>query len=255
MKIKFIFCTFWGVFFALIAAADDPVPLAGWTRRQTIEALGEPAGLIRSEEIEVLYYERGLVNLRSDRVVSAALVSTEEAIRLRTARDRRVAIEARSRSERKQQLIIDGTAERERLLASPQTFSMPVEQQVQLWEDFARQYPDVRVSDLLLAARGKYKEDREKDEIRRRLAEVEYRTQAAELRAQNAEEEVRRQRYRTIYMTGYWPYPPRWSVTGRPECVGRSAALPGIGVNVGTSLGGGITTGTGGSIITIQSGR
>jgi hypothetical protein len=244
-----------------LVAAEDVVPQPGWTREQVIEALGEPPGLIRSEEIEVLHYERGPVNLRSNRVVSAALVSTEQALRLRAERERRAVIEARTRSERKEQLIVEGTAERERLLASPQTFSMPVEQQVQLWEDFTRHYPDVRVTDLLLGARGKYQEDLEKEEIRRRLAEVEYRTREAELRARNAEEEARRKNYYGGYFP-YWSYPNRIRISGRPDCPERPTVLPGrppvlqgIGVNVGTGSGYGITTGTGGSIITIRPDR
>jgi hypothetical protein len=228
---------------SFVAQAEDIVPLPGWTREQVIQALGEPPALIRSEEIEVLHYDRGPVNLRSNRVVSAALVSSEEAIRLRKERERRAVLDAQARVKRKQQLIEEGTIERERLLASPQTFSMPPEQQVQLWEDFARHYPDVRVTDLLLAARGQALEQSEKDEIRRRLAEVEYRARDAQLRAEDAEEEARRNRFYGGYYP-YWQSPHRVIINGSNCYPNRPVVRPrtGIGVEVGGESGGSIMT-------------
>lgn len=226
----------------LAAQAEDIVPQPGWTRDQVIQALGEPPALIRSEDIEVLHYERGPVNLRSNRVVSAALVSTEEAIRLRKERDRRAALDSQARALRRQELIEEGLAERERLLASPHTFSMPPEQQVQLWEDFIRRYPDVPVTDLLLAARGRALEQSEKDEIRRRLAEVEFRARDAQLRA---EEAARRNWSSPLFVTP-WPRSDRIVIIGSncPPFPTRPIARPltGIGVEVGTEGGGSIMT-------------
>lgn len=227
----------------LLARAEDIVPLPGWTREQVVQALGEPPSLIRSEDIEILNYERGQVNLRSNRVFSAALVSSEEAIRLRKERERRDMLNAQARAQRRQQLIEEGTAERERLLASPQTFSMPPELQVQLWEDFARRYPDVRVTDLLLAARGRVQEQAEQNEVRQRLAEVEYRARDAQLRAQDAEEAAERNRFYGYYP--YWHYPNRIVIGGSNCYPNRPVARPLTGIGVET----------GGSIMTIRKDR
>ena len=191
---------------ASAARADEPAPEVGWTRAATIEAMGEPRGFMTVGPLEMLYYERGRVQLRDGIVESVDLVSEAEAQRVREEREALRAREAEARERRRRARIEEGLAERERILDVLRTDDAGPATEVRLWEDFARRYPEVPVGDQLAAARSRLVEEREREELRRRVAELEARTREAERRAWAAEEAARLDRRRAVWVV---PHAPR----------------------------------------------
>ncbi len=158
-----------------VAAVD-----AGATLDEVRATLGAPSGQMRLGERQLLYYERGSVELTNGRVTRVALLSAEEH-QAQVAREGRLQAE---RETRRAQLIEEGTALRDRKLADDSFQSAPVAYQVSFWEDFARRYPGVSVTEPLTIARLKlneqWEEKNRKAEEVNRLAEIEQRLAAAE---------------------------------------------------------------------------
>ncbi|MDZ4200109.1 MAG: hypothetical protein U1E27_12590 [Kiritimatiellia bacterium] len=221
---------------------SNPVPSVGWPREQVIELLGEPEGLIRTESMEVLYYDRGLVTLRDGRVESASLVSREDALRLRLERERLAAMQAQDRAERRRQLYEAGQRERDRILADPNYSHLSADHRIRIWESFTRRYPDVGVTDLLLAARAQWEAEEERVNLLRRLAALEDRTRMAEQRARDAEAAARSARY--SYSSGWvvrypwgWAPPtagpnPPWSPRYPPQTNERTPPHRGVSIRM-----------------------
>lgn len=157
------------------------------------QTLGQPRGQVHVGERHLLYYERGEVELRDGRVTRVAMLSPEE-YTARVARDLR---QSEQREARRQDLLERGEALRDRKLADPLFAKAPLAYQVAFWEDFARRYPGVSVSEPLAIARlnlqEKLEAQRKQEEADARLAELELRLAEAERLAQ----------YRTLWSYGY----------------------------------------------------
>ncbi len=162
--------------FPVAAAAVD----AGASLDEVKIALGTPNGQMRLGERQLLYYERGSVELINGRVTRVAMLSAEEH-QAQVAREERLQAE---REARRAQLIEEGTALRDRKLADEAFRSAPVAYQVSFWEDFARRYTGVSCAEPLTIARLKLNEQLEeknrKAEELSRLAEIEERLAASE---------------------------------------------------------------------------
>lgn len=158
-----------------VAAVDT-----GATLDEVRAALGAPNGQMRLGERQLLYYQRGSVELTNGRVTRVAMLSAEEH-QAQAAREERLQAE---RATRRAQLMEEGTALRDRKLADEAFRSAPVAYQVSFWEDFARRYPEVSCAEPLTIARLKLNEQLEeknrKAEELNRLAEIEQRLAAAE---------------------------------------------------------------------------
>jgi hypothetical protein len=158
-----------------VAAVDT-----GATLDEVRATLGTPNGQMRLGERQLLYYQRGSVELLNGRVTRVAMLSAEEHL-VQAAREERLQAE---RATRRAQLIEEGTALRDRKLADAMFQSAPVAYQVSFWEDFARRYPDVSCAEPLMIARLKlneqWEEKNRKTEELNRLAEIEQRLAAAE---------------------------------------------------------------------------
>jgi hypothetical protein len=153
---------------------------AGATLDEVRATLGAPNGQMQLGERQLLYYERGSVELMNGRVTRVALLSAEEH-QAQLAREERLQAE---RATRRAQLIEEGTALRDRKLADDSFRSAPVAYQVSFWEDFARRYPGVSVTEPLTIARLKlneqWEEKNRKAEEMSRLVELEQHLAAAE---------------------------------------------------------------------------
>jgi PAS domain-containing protein len=145
-------------------AADDVRPGASLGEVQAV--LGPPNGEAQINDRQLLYYERGTVELRDGRVTKVALRTVEEHAAL-------IAREERMRTERENvraRVLAEGNALRERKLADAMFQAAPAAHQVAFWEDFARRYPGVSVAEPLSIARMRLNE--QLDEKRRRAEEL-----------------------------------------------------------------------------------
>lgn len=160
-------------------AVADEVP-AGSTLEEVRSTLGSPKGQVRMGDRQLVYYDRGEIELRHGRVVRTALRTPEEQAAL-AAREERLQAD---QEERQARLVAEGTALRDRKLTDAAFLASPVAYQVAFWESFARSYPGVPCVEPLTIARLKLNEQLEEKarqaEQTRRFAELEERLAAAE---------------------------------------------------------------------------
>lgn len=192
-------------FFLLIAplvsiAADVAV---GDSLESVRSNLGIPRGNLKTGSRDVLYYDRGEVEVRSGVVIRVSLRSEEE----QAAFDARRTAEAlRAREEReilRARLTAEGEELKARKLADPSFQASPPGYQVAFWEDFSRRYSDVPSAEQLQVVRARLAEQmtdqQAKMEQARRLAELETRVAEAEARSNEA------LAYRSVNR-GFYPY-------------------------------------------------
>ncbi|AOS43227.1 hypothetical protein Verru16b_00270 [Lacunisphaera limnophila] len=129
----------------------------GATPAEVREVLGQPKGRVELGDRQMLYYDRGEIELRDGRVIRAALRTAAEQAALE-ARDERVRAEQAARQGR---LVAEGTALRDRKLADASFLAAPAAYQAAFWENFARSYPGVPCVEPLTIARLKLAEQRE----------------------------------------------------------------------------------------------
>ena len=143
-------------------------------------ALGAPRGEAKVDGRQVLYYERGVVELVGNTVTRVALRSPEEQLALNASEERNRG----ERVARQNQLLVEGTALRDRKLADAHFNDSPLVYQVSYWENFSRSYPGVPVSEPLAVARLRLNEQlnaqRAQDEQATRIADLEERLAQAE---------------------------------------------------------------------------
>ena len=173
------------LFFAatIAAAAIKPGDTVATVRNE----LGAPRGELARGDTQILVYERGEVELRNGVVTKALLRTPEEqmAYAARMAEENERARQAND--ERRGRLAREGEALKARKLADPSFISAPASVQLTFWEDFARAFPDVSVSDQLLSARSRYAAEfaahRERRQQQEMIAELEERLATVEANA------------------------------------------------------------------------
>lgn len=166
-----------------LCAAD---PAVGATFAEVRAALGPPKGLAKAGDRQLLYYDRGQIELTGGRVSRVALRSAEA----QAAHAAKVAAEeARIREEselRRARRLSEGEAVMAAKLADTRFNAAPLAYQVSFWEDFARRYPGVDCREPLAIARlqlaEQLEERRERAEQAARIAHLEARLAAAEMR-------------------------------------------------------------------------
>lgn len=162
--------------------------------------LGKPNGQMQLGSRQVLFYERGSVELSAGRVTRVDWRSEEEQA-VWAAREERLQTQL---SAQRSQSQAEGTALRDRKLADAAFLASPVAYQVAFWEDFSRRYPAVPCAEPLTIARLKLSEQREEKARREadslRLRELEARVAAAEAEREPVYYRVRSYpRYRDRY--------------------------------------------------------
>lgn len=174
------------LWFALVLVTGTGLIAAEVQRGASLEevrgTLGWPRGQVQVAGRQVLYYERGEVELRNGAVTRVALRSEEEHAML-TARQERQRDEWETR---RAHLMTEGSALRDRKLADPAFLAAPLAYQVAFWEDFVRRYPEVSCVEPLTIARlrlnAQFEDQREREEQADRLAAIEERFAVADRR-------------------------------------------------------------------------
>ncbi len=137
--------------------------------------LGVPSGELLRGGRQVLYFERGEVELQNGTVTRVNLRSPAEHAIL-AAREERM---REDRDVRRAQRVAEGTALRDRKLADSAFQVAPLSYQVAFWEDLARRYPEISCAEPLMIARVRLSEQQEErrrsDELADRLADREER--------------------------------------------------------------------------------
>jgi hypothetical protein len=179
-----LFMTMGAVAVASVCAASEIQ--IGDSLTTVIASLGEPEGLISDGRRTLLYYERGRVDLADGKVVSASLISPEQAEARRVAQLRADALARQVAEEQRARRIAEGTALLQQKLSDPGFLTSPASYRVAFWQTFQRNYPEVSVGDDYAAALR----EQQADEAAR-LAEAERAQQMAELEQRAAEAEQR----------------------------------------------------------------
>jgi len=199
--------------FAVPAFSVEP----GDTRESVLVQMGEPQCAHKMEASEWLLYPQGKVWLESNRVTRAELLSPEQFAKKQVLDERARIAEQLRREAQRLERIEKGTELRARLLKSPDLFLKPAREQLQVWQRFRRDYPEIDVSDPYLAALEAARIERENEERADRIRDLEDRVRQAELRAFDAEQKAARKR--RVRYTYYEPYPVLYAPcrTSRPQ--------------------------------------
>ncbi|OVE74970.1 hypothetical protein BVX97_05895 [bacterium E08(2017)] len=144
------------ILFALLVSpiiAEDKVEL-GDSKSRVRELLGKPRGIMKKGKSEYWSYQRGIVRITDGKVSYTNLYSEEEA-RQKEAR-RRAMIRSRAEAERKaaqerKAKIAEGNTLKDEKLNNAEFRSLPAEEQIASWKEFAEEYPKTDVSDVITA--------------------------------------------------------------------------------------------------------
>ena len=210
---------------SLVAAEVAP----GVSLDEALATLGAPRGRLQVGSRNLMYYERGEIEVQAGRVTRVDLRTPEEhAALLARAEQQRG-----ERETRRREWLAAGEAERDRKLADENFRAAPLAYQVSYWQNFARRYPDVSIAEPLTIARLKYNEQ---------LAEKERKDREARRREELEEQQLAEhrdrgefyplftsmpyyRRYRPYYSPGFgditydfWdkPLPPYSTPSGNP---------------------------------------
>lgn len=147
-------------------------------------ALGVPRGQTALAGREILYYDRGQVEIRAGVVTRVSLRSDAEQADFEA---RRAAEAIRVRDEqdiRRAKLTVEGEKLKALKLADASFQNLPLSYQVAFWQDFSRSYPDVASAEVLSEARLKLatemEETRRNEDLAARLAVLEERVAGEE---------------------------------------------------------------------------
>ncbi len=189
----------------------------GDTRSEVCANLGIPRGHLEVGGRELLYFDRGEVELRSGVVIRAALRSQEDQV-VFDARRSAETIRVREEQEIRQAgLIVEGEALKARKLTDSAFQASPVAYQVAFWEDFSRRYSKVSSTEELSIARARLAEQVTKAQLQaeqaQRIAELEARVAEAEARTAEANARAFRARGYSRYDGG--------PLADRPSTVGQ----------------------------------
>jgi hypothetical protein len=225
------------------ALAADPE--IGATFAEVRAALGLPKGLAKAGTRQLLYFDRGQVEMTDGAVTHVALRSEEAQIAHET---KILAAETRARETaelRRTELRAKGEALLAAKLADAHFNAAPLAYQVAYWEKFARTYPGVDCAEPLAIARLRFAEQLEAKRLvaeqAERLAELEAKLAFAEARASYASYggrgygRLRRDRHDDEPFT-FWPVTYRYYDSPLPYATSPSLPLAqptGISVDFG----------------------
>ncbi len=214
------------------ATVWTPEVRVGFTREQVLAALGHPSGAAQvNDEWEILFYERGKVDLTHGRVTNVELISPEDLARRKTLAERAWQEYQKTAAARRIQARQEGERLKQRMLNDPDFLASSFADQAAGWRTFMLSYPDVPVGTLYQDALDKAREEEARMVESRRLAELEARTAAAEARAAEAERKAEQAR-NTITFPPYYVYPYPVPVQPRPP---QPPCPPGSGSHIGVT--------------------
>lgn len=155
---------------------------------QVRETMGAPRGHLQLGERDVLYFDRGEVELNGGRVTRVGLRSLEE----QTSFESKQAASVARADEIRNRVMEEGRALLAGKLSDPVFRATPYSYQVSFWENFSQRYPSVSAAEPLLIARARLAEqaakveaDRARAEQAQRIADLAERAARADARARN----------------------------------------------------------------------
>jgi len=179
------------------ASADGIKP--GDTVEMVIRELGKPQGRISAGIYEVYLYDRGKVELVSNRVTTVDLITAEEASAKRLAQEKRQQEAAQRAKEAQERRQIEGNRILTERLADTFFRAQSAGEQLDYWDIFKAQYPEIDIGSIYAPLSRQYQSELEQARIREQLANLQQRTAAAEERAARAERAAE---------DAYWSRPP-----------------------------------------------
>ncbi len=166
--------------------------------------LGTPRGQSHLSGRDVLYFDRGEIELSAGLVTRVALRSEKDQA---VFENKQVANADRVRQEQETkhaQAITEGTAVKARMLADPAFQATPLSYQVAFWKNFSRKYSTVSCAEELSIAQARLNEQIEVAQKQaaqaQRIAELE-----AQARADAARDSLRYAYNRSYENSGYFP--------------------------------------------------
>ncbi len=189
----------------------------GDTRDSVVSVLGEPNGIIKSGDYEMLSYERGKIEFRDGLVVSVNILSPEELI---LKKDNAKALAEKKEKEKNEFIKLKhqrGLELREKIQTSTVFPEFAGRRKVEILKNFRSNYPDIDITDLLLPALAEMEKEIEEMEHQNKIVELEQRIDDAkleELRArwresaarEDAQDLMRSQFYMQQNYLRYGPY-------------------------------------------------
>ncbi|MBN1268213.1 MAG: hypothetical protein JXB04_01380 [Kiritimatiellae bacterium] len=200
--------TYMAVAVAIFIAAAFPVVAdiaAGDGLQKVLQTLGQPQGYLRTDGYLVLYYERGKIELLDGYVVTAKLMTEEQARALRVRRDQEELARREAEARRRNQLLVEGEEALRLLLADADFLAAPAAGQVAGWREFSSRYPYTPLPDHYLRALEQLEKELATQEQERRMAELEQRVEEGERRAAEAEAAVSFEPEYVYVSTPWWP--------------------------------------------------
>ena len=189
------------------------------TIQQVHEQLGAPNGYINVDGAEVLYYDRGHVELTDGIVTSSELLSVEEFTLRREREERERVLRAEELREKRERRFAKGSRESADRLSDNLFMSSPASKRLAYWREFHRKYPEVTLpEDYTIALRER--------EAEMRVQRSEQRVRELERQAEEAEEEsyamVRDERRFNARNYSPYPYPYPYCYVRSPTYVTRN---------------------------------
>lgn len=216
----------WLPWLAITAAGAVEI---GDTRDTVLTELGSPSGHIRGGGIEILYYPRGIVQLRDGRVTAVEWRSEEETrARLLAELEARRRMEAARRSRRAL-----GEDALRAMIESEDYRMMSPSERIERLAEFSRNHPEVSIAGPLLEAQRALAEERRREARSREVAE-ELERHSAEAARRAASRAGYAPPYMvaggtTVYFVRPWTFAdhfgagPAW-LDRPPDCRARTAA-------------------------------
>lgn len=166
--------------------------------------LGAPSGRMELEGgREIWSYERGRVELLTGTVVRVELITPDQLKNRRQADADEARRQALADASRRAALKAEGEGVLQRWLVDPDFLLAAPEWQLEKWKEFMERYPDVCVTQHVVAAVERVRGEREQAARDSRLKELEFRVWSAEQKAAAAEARVDARSALPPY--SYWP--------------------------------------------------
>jgi hypothetical protein len=159
---------------------------------QVREVMGAPRGQVHVGSRDLLYFDRGEVELNDGQVSRVGLRTPEEQ---NIFESKQAAATART-DEARNRLMEEGRVLMASKLSDPVFQATPYSYQVSFWENFSHRYPDVSPAEQLLVVRSRLAEQVAKEEADRAQAEQAQRVADLAERAARADA---RARYDYVY--------------------------------------------------------
>jgi len=152
----------------------------GDTAGEVISELGAPDRLIQINHSQTMYFERGIVEILDDLVISADLISEAALVKKQELEAVERAIRLEELRVQREQRMQEGAEMLEQKLEDSKFLSAPAARRLAYWREFRRKYPEIGMpEDYFVALREREFELREAG-LERRVRDLEARAARAQ---------------------------------------------------------------------------